>query len=81
MNLRLLLPLTALMTLGGCLVVRTPPPTRSATRVVVVKERRDCRPNEYWDGDRCVHKGKGKGHDKHDKHGKHRHHDHDDHDD
>jgi len=69
MNARLLLPLLGLMTLGGCIVVRTPP-RKSATKVVVVKER-DCHPSQYWDGERCVHKGKGKGHGKHK--GKHKH--------
>ena len=72
MNARFVLPLLALMSLplGGCIVLRTPPPRKSATKVVVVKER-DCHPSEYWDGDRCVHKGKGHGKGKHK--GKHKH--------
>jgi hypothetical protein len=65
MNVRILLSAIGLLSLGGCILVA--PPRHSAKRVVVVKER-DCRPNEYWDGDRCVHKGKGhgKGRHKHD---------------
>lgn len=59
MNLRLVLPFLALFSLGGCILVRTPP-----TRVVRVQ--RECHPSEYWDGYRCVHKGKAKGHHKHD---------------
>ena len=59
MNLRLLLPVLGLMSLGGCILIT--PPRKSATKVIVVKERRDCHPSEYWDGDRCVHKGKGHG--------------------
>ena len=68
MNLRLVVPVLALTMLGGCIIVT--PPKKSATKTVVVKERRG-HPSEYWDGDRCVHKGKGKGKGKH----KHRHHD------
>jgi hypothetical protein len=28
--------------------------------------RRDCHPSQYWDGERCRHKGKGHGARKHD---------------
>jgi hypothetical protein len=49
--------------LSGC-VVHTRP--HRARTVYVVKERK-CHPSEYWDGDRCRHKGGG--------HHKHHHHD------
>jgi hypothetical protein len=31
-----------------------------------MKSRPDCHPSQYWDGDQCRHKGKGKGARKHD---------------
>jgi hypothetical protein len=62
MNLRLVLPVLALFSLGGCLVVRD--------RTVVVpaskKARKECHPSQYWDGTQCRHKGKGHGARKHD---------------
>jgi hypothetical protein len=58
---------------SGCVVVRPPyrsepPPPR---RVVVhevreVREVPECRPNQYWDGEECRHKGNGHGARKHD---------------
>jgi hypothetical protein len=60
MNLRLVLPVLALFSLGGCLVVR------DRTVVVPSKSRKECHPSQYWDGDQCRHKGKGHGARKHD---------------
>jgi hypothetical protein len=65
MTLRLLLPVVALLSLGGC-IVRTP------VVAVPVKTKKsklsasDCKPSQYWDGEQCRHKGKGKGARKHD---------------
>ncbi|WP_342376257.1 hypothetical protein NVS55_34000 [Myxococcus stipitatus] len=72
MTLRLLVPLLALCTLGGCIVHRShhdhghdhdsrPPKSKKSK-----KNSRDCHPSQYWDGDECRHKGKGKGARKHD---------------
>ncbi|AGC48211.1 hypothetical protein MYSTI_06939 [Myxococcus stipitatus DSM 14675] len=70
MTLRLLVPLLALCTLGGCIVHRShhdhghdsrPPKSKKSK-----KSSRDCHPSQYWDGDECRHKGKGKGARKHD---------------
>jgi hypothetical protein len=47
----------------GCLVHRHP--HGSKTKAVVVRERA-CNPNQYWDGEKCRHKGKGHGARKHD---------------
>jgi hypothetical protein len=55
--------------LTGCVVARFPysrPPPRRTGGVQEVYVEHACRPNEYWDGERCHHKGKG--HDKHDHH-------------
>jgi len=63
MTLRLVLPVLGLLSLGGC-IVRTPV-------VVPVKTKKSnlsskCDNNQYWDGEKCRHKGKGKGARKHD---------------
>jgi len=40
---------------SGCIIDRRP------HRTVVVKEKRKgCGPAHHWDGNRCVHNGKGK---------------------
>ena len=63
MTLRLVLPVLGLLSLRGC-IVRTPV-------VVPVKTKKSnlsskCDNNQYWDGEKCRHKGKGKGARKHD---------------
>jgi hypothetical protein len=68
MNPRLLLPLVALVALDGCIWIRTPP-RRASSKPSSHKAslaRPDCPPSKYWDGERCRHKGKGKGARKHD---------------
>ncbi|MBN1210257.1 MAG: hypothetical protein JXB05_35725 [Myxococcaceae bacterium] len=64
MSLRLLLPVVALLSLGGC-IVRTPslhpPKTKKSGR-----SSSECHPSQSWDGEQCRHKGKGKGARKHD---------------
>jgi hypothetical protein len=56
-----------LFVLPGCLVVRDHvyvPKTK--TKKQEMKSRPDCHPSQYWDGEQCRHKGKGKGARKHD---------------
>ena len=55
-----LLPLALLalvFLVGSCIVVGPRNKRRRA--------RRGCHPSHYWNGHRCVHKGKAKGHRKH----------------
>jgi hypothetical protein len=67
MNVRLALPLVALFTLGGCVILKTPhTSSKSSTKKSGLSSRPECKPSQYWDGERCVHKGKGKGARKHD---------------
>lgn len=67
MKLRILLPTLALFSLGGCIVhrnhVEAPPKSKKSHGS---SKRRECHPSQYWDGDQCRHKGKGKGARKHD---------------
>lgn len=63
------LSIAAAFMLSGCLVVRDRP-TR-VTRVHLDSDdhhhgKRECHPSQYWDGERCIHKGKGHGARKHD---------------
>jgi hypothetical protein len=61
MNLRVLLPLAALLLQPACVIVR------GATEVVKTSEsKKQCHPSQYWDGSKCRHKGQGKGARKHD---------------
>lgn len=50
-----------LIALPGCIYVRD---TRYVSRPAPA--RKDCHPSQYWDGEQCRHKGKGKGARKHD---------------
>jgi hypothetical protein len=66
MKVRYLLPLVALFSLQGCIVHRTikeVPAPKSKKSSLSSKE---CHPSQYWDGEKCRHKGKGKGARKHD---------------
>jgi hypothetical protein len=65
--------LFSVTTLGSGCAVRNfrGVPTGTSRGAVVVKEeggssRKECHPSQYWDGDSCKHKGKGKGARKHD---------------
>lgn len=67
-NLRFLVPLVALVSLQGCIYHRglkeaqsSPSKSHSSS-----SKRKECAPSQYWDGDQCRHKGKGKGARKHD---------------
>jgi hypothetical protein len=60
--------LAAAFAFSGCVLVQA---DRRGPGVVKLgvdgsKDDRGCRPNEYWDGDSCKHKGKGHGARKHD---------------
>ncbi|MBZ4419392.1 hypothetical protein [Myxococcus sp. RHSTA-1-4] len=65
-NLRFLIPVLALVSLQGCIYHRvykdSPPPKSKKSRL----SSKECHPSQYWDGDKCRHKGKGKGARKHD---------------
>ena len=55
--------------LSGCIVVkdnRRDDGVRSKRSALSSKDKRECHPSQYWDGERCRHKGKGKGARKHD---------------
>jgi hypothetical protein len=57
-----------LLTLGfavsstGCIVATGPSHGRRSSGVA----SRECKPSQHWDGERCVHNGKGRGARKHD---------------
>ena len=55
----LIVALGALMLLPGCVFI----PIGKGRHAVVVER---CRPDQYWDGHECRHKGKGSGARKHD---------------
>ncbi|HEY8210145.1 MAG TPA: hypothetical protein VIG99_21815 [Myxococcaceae bacterium] len=59
MTRALLVAVGASMLLPGCVLI----PVGHRGQAVVVER---CRPNEYWDGHECRHKGKGHGARKHD---------------
>lgn len=66
MKVRYLLPILALFCLQGCIVrhpVKVVPAPKSKKSSLSSKE---CHPSQYWDGEKCRHKGKGKGARKHD---------------
>jgi len=65
---RLLVPVLALVSLQGCiyhrgLIEAQSSPSRSNNSK---RSSKECSPSQYWDGDQCRHKGKGKGARKHD---------------
>lgn len=66
MKVRLLLPLLAAFTLQGCIVHRTIHETHTPKSKKSKLSSKECHPSQYWDGDKCRHKGKGKGARKHD---------------
>lgn len=69
MTLRLLAPLLALCFFGGCIVHRDVHHGHGSRPSKSKKSKgnsKQCHPSQYWDGDECRHKGKGKGARKHD---------------
>ena len=50
-----------ILSLSGCFVV-----TKDRGRSRSASKSKRCHPSQYWDGDQCRHKGKGKGARKHD---------------
>ena len=69
MSRRLLLVLVCAIFLGtsstGC-ILHTHGHRRQAVKAKKSKKRRKCPPSHRWDGNKCRHKGKGKGARKHD---------------
>lgn len=66
---RLLLAVVALQCGAGCILRETryvPVPVLVKNKKGEVQGPRECHPSQYWDGDECRHKGKGKGARKHD---------------
>ncbi len=62
-SLPLLLALLAPLTLGGCFVHTR---NQGHGHGKAAKNSPGCHPSQYWDGEHCRHKGKGKGARKHD---------------
>jgi len=63
----LLLASLSLSLLGGCISHRNGPYIGSKKSAVKsASSRPTCKPSQYWDGETCRHKGKGKGARKHD---------------
>jgi hypothetical protein len=59
----------SLLTLSGCVLVREhghPGGRRAESHSGLSSRERDCHPSQYWDGEKCRHKGKGRGARKHD---------------
>ncbi len=50
---------------SGCILHANHPPGRSK-QAPKKKKKQSCSPNQYWDGKKCRHKGKGHGARKHD---------------
>jgi hypothetical protein len=50
------------ISLSGCVFVQQQPTGQKKSAV----KSQSCHPSQYWDGQQCVHKGKGKGARKHD---------------
>lgn len=69
-TLRLLVPILALVSLQGCIYHRGLKEAQSSpsksNKSKVSNKSKQCHPSQYWDGDECKHKGKGKGARKHD---------------
>ncbi|MCI0572002.1 MAG: hypothetical protein L0Y66_14710 [Myxococcaceae bacterium] len=67
----LLLALCVAAPLAGCAYGHSRRPSWGTSRSEQAvwkkdKDKRECHPSQYWDGERCKHKGKGKGARKHD---------------
>ncbi|MBF5042404.1 hypothetical protein FGE12_08330 [Aggregicoccus sp. 17bor-14] len=56
----------AALLLGGCSNHRWSEVGRSRQSVTSSSSSKECKPSQYWDGETCRHKGKGKGARKHD---------------
>lgn len=57
----------AVFLLNGCLVAKSVgAPTTGSKRSSLESGASQCKPSQYWDGEKCRHKGKGKGARKHD---------------
>lgn len=66
---RILIVLAAVgsFSLGGCVLVKEERRGTGTSRSGLSSSSRpECHPSQYWDGEKCKHKGKGKGARKHD---------------
>jgi hypothetical protein len=53
--------------LSGCVLVKSDRKGTGSSRSGLSSPgKKDCHPSQYWDGEKCKHKGKGKGARKHD---------------
>jgi len=61
-------PLLALFLSSGCVIAKPARHTHHGSSKSALKSRSkpECHPSQYWDGEQCRHKGKGKGARKHD---------------
>ena len=62
------LALSAFLGFAGssCIIHHPHGRSRQAVKAKKHKKHKKCPPSHYWDGDKCRHKGKGKGARKHD---------------
>ncbi len=63
---RFLLPVLALFTFSACVGSKHPYQPRPSKAKKSKQSSKNCHPSQYWDGNKCKHKGKGKGARKHD---------------
>ena len=61
------LSLAAAFVLSGCVFVQHDRRGPGVVKLGLDGKKDRCRPNEYWDGNGCKHKGKGQGARKHDR--------------
>ena len=61
------LSLAAAFLFSGCFFVQHDRRGPGAVKLALDGKDERCRPNEYWDGHGCKHKGKGEGARKHDR--------------
>ncbi len=61
-----LIGLLAMLVLQACAVRFGPPPAPGTSRSALSSSSPQCHPSQYWDGEKCRHKGKGHGARKHD---------------
>jgi hypothetical protein len=55
-----------LLALPGCMARHAASTPAPKTKKSALKSAPECRPNQYWDGTQCRHKGQGQGARKHD---------------
>jgi hypothetical protein len=60
------LSVAAAFVFSGCVLVKQDRRGPGVVKHELDGKDKRCRPNQYWDGDSCKHKGKGHGARKHD---------------